>query len=128
MPRIVSSFCIFCPKFFSSFCFSSQDTNVPSILIGSLGHLKLKGLSLQFLKDPSQSTFVFDGFRLRPDTPPKVSMTVIALFTELQSLQSRVVSSANWLGLNSLWKILIPFISRSCLILHARISTATITE
>ena len=75
MSRIVSSFCTFCLKFFSSFCFSSQDTNVPSILIGSLGYLKLKGVSLQFVKDPSQSAFVFDGFILRPDTPPKVSMT-----------------------------------------------------
>ena len=102
--------------------------NIPKALIGSLGHLNPIGFSLQYLQGPSHIALVFDGLSRKPDKSPKSFNTTIALWTVFESLQNRVVSSANWPILNSFPKIVIRCISSSCLILQASSSTARINK
>ena len=116
--------CNFCS--FVSFAFHHKILIWPKYSNRFFRPLESEGFffTMTALQGPSHRSLVFHGFSLKPDRSPKLSRTLMALLTKFLLLLRRVVSSANWLILNSLIKIFISWISLSCLILHAKSSTA----
>ena len=119
---------IFLVTFFLSFSCSLYEVKIPSARTGSFVQFSPNGLLTLCLHDPSQIALVFPKLSLSPDMFPNSRSISIAFVIESTFFTNKDVSSANWLILCYVLKIVMPSMFLSSLTLAARISAPNINK
>ena len=115
--------------FFLSFSCSLYEVKIPSAHTGSFVQFSPNGLLTLCLHDPTKLLWIFlNCMSLSPDMFSNSRSISIALVIESTFFRNKDVSSANWLILSSVLKIVMPSMFPSRLTLAARISAPNINK